>query len=287
MKSKRTWLITGVSSGFGRAIAVAALERGDTVVGTVRCEADKEAFEALRSGKATGKILDVRDDGAIKRVVAEAAGITGSIDVLVNNAGYCLVGAIEEASLSEIRSQMEVNFFGAVAVLQAVLPYMRQKKSGSIFNITSVSGIAAWAGIGYYCASKHALEAVGKALAQEVVGFGIRVTNVAPGAFRTNFNRANSLSHTAIEIDDYRDSSGLSRKLIADSAGEEAGNPALAAKAIMLVLEAKKAPLHLLLGADAVYYAGQQQSIFTAEVSNWMPVSINVNHDDSPYGRHE
>ncbi|PCJ30990.1 MAG: short-chain dehydrogenase/reductase [Alphaproteobacteria bacterium] len=287
MKSKRTWLITGVSSGFGRAISLAALEHGDTVIGTVRSDADKMAFEALASGRATGKILDVRDDDAIRRVVAEAAEITGSIDVLVNNAGYCLIGAIEEASLSEIRSQMEVNFFGAVAVLQAVLPYMRKKKSGSIFNITSVSGIASWAGIGYYCASKHALEAVGKALAQEVVGIGIRVTNVAPGAFRTNFNKANSLTHTEVEIDDYSHSSGLSRKLIADNAGKEAGNPALAAKAIMTVLEAKEAPLHLLLGSDAIYYAGQQHSAFAAEVSNWMPVSINVNHDDSSYDRHE
>ena len=287
MRINKIWLITGVSSGFGRAIAIAALEKGDTVIGTVRREADKLAFEALAPKRAIGKMLDVRDDDAVRRVVAESVEEMGTIDVLVNNAGYCLIGAIEEASLSEIRSQMEVNFFGAVSLLQAVLPYMRKQKSGHIFNVTSVSGMAAWSGIGYYCASKHALEAIGKTLAQEVSGLGIRVTNVAPGSFRTNFNSGNSLTHTENRIDEYEDTAGLSRKIIVEGAGAEAGNPALAAKAILFALEAKEAPLHLLLGADAVYYVGQQQSRFVAEMSNWMPISMNVNHDDVPYGIHD
>ncbi|ODU22428.1 MAG: short-chain dehydrogenase/reductase [Sphingomonas sp. SCN 67-18] len=277
----KNWFITGVSSGFGRAIADAALARGDRVFGTVRKEEDRLAFEAASPGRATGLILDVRDDAAVRRVV-DAAAADGGIDVLVNNAGYCLVGAVEEAGIDELRAQMDVNFFGAVSVLQAVLPHMRAKRSGHIFNITSVSGIAAWMGIGFYCASKHALEAIGKALAQEVAGLGIRVTNVEPGAFRTGFNRAGALSRAAAVIEDYAPTSGLAWDILSHSAGKEAGDPALAARAILTALDAESAPLHLLLGSDAVFYAGREQAALAAEMTRWMPVTIAVNHADTP-----
>lgn len=280
------WLITGVSSGFGRAIAEAALGRGDTVVGTVRKEADREAFEALAPGRAIGRLLDVRDGDAVRAVVDEADALVGGFDRLVNNAGYCLVGAIEEVSLDELRTQMEVNFFGAVAVLQAVLPHMRARRSGHIFNITSISGIASWMGIGAYCASKHALEAVGKALAQEVGPLGIRVTNVAPGAFRTGFNRSGALTRSAAEIADYDETAGFAWRILGASAGTEAGDPARAAAAILLAADAGEPPLSLLLGADAVYYHGRQQSALAADHANWMPVTIDVNHPDAPLRPH-
>ncbi|WP_414902410.1 oxidoreductase [Sphingomonas flavalba] len=282
----RTWFITGVSSGFGRAIADAALARGDRVFGTVRKEADRIAFEAIAPGRATGMILDVRDDAAVRQVVDAAAADSG-IDVLVNNAGYCLVGSVEEAGVDELRAQMDVNFFGAVSVLQAVLPHMRARRSGHIFNITSVSGLAAWMGIGFYCASKHALEAIGKALAQEVSGLGIHVTNVEPGAFRTGFNRSGALSRAANVIDDYAPTSGLAWDILSQSAGKEAGNPALAARAILTVLDAEHPPLHLLLGSDAVFYAGREQATLAAETARWMPITMAVNHADAPPAVHD
>jgi len=289
----KNWFITGVSSGFGRAIAKAAIARGDTVVGTVRKPDDLLAFEALTSkgdtatGQAIGKILDVCDHAAVERVINEADTETGGINVLVNNAGYGLVGAVEEATMAEVRAQMDVNFFGAVSVLQIVLPHMRSRKSGHIFNVTSISGIASWMGNGFYCASKHALEAVGKTLAQEVAGLGIRVTNVAPGSFRTGFNSGGALTRTENQIADYGPTAGLAWELMSGGAGSEAGDPALAANAILLALDAEEAPLNLLLGSDAVYYAGQQQSVFAAEQSKWMPVSINVNHSDIPVRPHD
>lgn len=282
MATSRNWFITGVSSGFGRAIAKAALDRGDTVVGTVRKERDLQYFEAMAPGHAIGRLLDVRDGAAVKRVVDEANAHVGGIDRLVNNAGYCLVGAIEEANLDEIRAQMEVNFFGAVAVLQAVLPHMRARKAGHIFNVTSISGIAAWMGIGYYCASKHALEAIGKALAQEMAGLGIHVTNVAPGAFRTGFNQSGALTRAGEEIADYDDTAGFAWRVLSASAGTEAGDPVRAAAAILLAADAEKPPLNLLLGADAIYYHGHQQSALAADMANWMPISIHVNHEDAP-----
>lgn len=285
MVVSKNWFITGVSSGFGRAIAQAALARGDIVVGTVRKEEDLRRFEALGPGQARGRLLDVRDAAAVKRVVNEADAETGGIDRLVNNAGYCLAGGIEEADLDEIRAQMEVNFFGAVAVLQAVLPHMRRRRAGHIFNMTSISGIAAWMGNGYYCASKHALEAIGKTLAQEVAGLGINVTNVAPGAFRTDFNHA--LTRSGTIIDDYADTAGFAWDTMNAGAGAEAGDPARAAAAILRAADAEKPPLCLLLGSDAIYYHGHQLSAQARDMADWMPVSIDVNHKDTPLRPHD
>ncbi len=174
----KTWLITGVSGGLGREIALAALARGDVVVGTVRRAQAAEAFEAL-GGRAL--VLDVTDETAVREGVAKAEAVTGKIDILVNNAGYGLVGAVEEASLDEVRAQFETNVVGPLAMLKAVLPAMRARRSGRIINITSVSGLAVWAGTGVYCASKWALEGLTQTLAAEVAELGIKVVNVAPG----------------------------------------------------------------------------------------------------------
>jgi NAD(P)-dependent dehydrogenase (short-subunit alcohol dehydrogenase family) len=282
MTNPNKWFITGVSSGLGRALAQAALARGDTVVGTVRKADDLSRFEALASGRAIGRLLDVRDAKAVRRVIDEADAEVGGIDRLVNCAGYCLVGGIEEAEPDEIRAQMEVNVFGAISVLQAVLPHMRKRRAGHIFNITSISGIAAWMGIGYYCASKHALEAIGKALAQEVAGLGIYVTNVAPGAFRTGFNHSGALTRSAAQIADYDETVGFAWSTLSESSGTEAGDPARAAAAILLAADAQKPPRNLLLGADAVYYYQQQLSEQATDLGNWMPITIQVNHLDSP-----
>ncbi|WP_417591252.1 oxidoreductase [Parasphingorhabdus sp.] len=277
----KTWFITGVSGGFGRAIADAALERGDRVFGTVRKKEDSIAFAKSAPDRATGLILDVRDDEAVRATVDQVAG-QGGIDVLVNNAGYCLSGAVEEASSAEIRAQMDVNFFGAVSLLQAVLPHMRARKTGHIFNITSVSGLASWMGIAFYCASKHALEAVGKALAQEVSDLGIKVTNIEPGALRTGFNRAGALTRAQRTIDDYKPTAGTAWDILSQSAGQEAGDPALAAQALLAALDAEQPPMQLMLGADAVFYADREQAARMEEAARWMPVTMAVNHADQP-----
>jgi len=178
------WLITGVSGGLGKALAEAALGRGDLVYGTVRKTADLEAFEALAPGRARGRLLDVSDDATVRTVVDAAESGSGGLDILVNNAGYGLIGAVEEASLAEIRAQFEVNVFGPIVAIQAVLPYFRERRAGHIINVTSVSGVAAWAGTGIYTGSKFALEGVTQTLAQEVADFGIKVTNIEPGGMR-------------------------------------------------------------------------------------------------------
>src|ERR1700744_944013 len=176
----KTWLVTGVSSGFGRALAEAALSRGDRVVGTLRQEAQRAEFDALAPGRAFGVILDVRQDADVRRVVGEIETTVGPIDVLVNNAGYGYEGSIEEASMADIRAQFDVNVFGAISVIQAVLPFMRQRRAGRILNVTSMGGLMTFPGVGIYHGSKFALEGISETLGKEVRGFGIFVTAVVP-----------------------------------------------------------------------------------------------------------
>ena len=181
------WFITGVSTGLGRALAEAALTKGDTVVGTLRSADQVTAFDLFAPGRAHGVLMDVTDEEMVRDAIGRAERLTGGLDVVVNNAGRGLTGAIEETSLDEARALFEVNIFGPLAVIRAALPYLRSRKSGHIVNITSVSGLAAWAGTGIYGASKFALECIGRTLAQELEPLGIHVTNVAPGGLRTEF----------------------------------------------------------------------------------------------------
>jgi NAD(P)-dependent dehydrogenase (short-subunit alcohol dehydrogenase family) len=245
----RTWLITGVSSGFGRAVAEAALAAGDKVVGTVRKEADKRAFEALSPGRAVAMLLDVTDEAAVHATVAAAETLTGGIDVLVNNAGYGLVGGVEEASMA-----------------------MRARRAGHILTITSVSGLVGWPSLGIYSGSKFALEGICETLAMEVEPLGIRVTIVEPGGFRTEFAKG-SRARTARIIDDYDATVGQSRRILASHAGEEIGDPAKAAQAILKVVDAAAPPLRLLLGRDAVGYTTDKLAQQTAEMEAWRAVS--------------
>src|SRR5471032_3497537 len=178
-KVSRVWLITGVSSGLGLAFSVAALAAGHTVIGTVRKESDRAGFEKLGDGRAHAVVLDVSDFAAIEPTVAQVMQTVGPIDVLVNNAGYGHEGTLEESPLDELRRQFDVNVFGAVAMIKAVLPQMRERRTGHIVNITSMAGIAALPGIAYYSGSKFALEGITESLAQEVAPFGVRVIAMA------------------------------------------------------------------------------------------------------------
>ena len=269
------WLITGVSSGLGRALALAALGRGDVVAGTVRSEPAKASFEGLAPDRALGFVLDISDEGAVHRTVEAVEASTGGIDVLVNNAGYGLIGAVEEARMEEVRAQFEVNVFGPLAAIQAVLPFMRARRAGHIVNITSVSGIAPWAGTGLYCGSKFALEGIGQTLAQEVGPLGIKVTNVAPGGLRTDYARR-SLTRTAREIDDYDDTAHESRRLLDAGAGRERGDPVRAALAILKVVDSPAPPLRLLLGGDAVHYATRQAGAMQTEMGEWIDLTTSI-----------
>ncbi|HEY7851845.1 MAG TPA: oxidoreductase [Caulobacteraceae bacterium] len=270
------WLITGVSAGLGRALAKAALARGDAVAGTVRQARDKAAFEALAPGRAFGFRIDLSDADGAPAVAEAAAGALGGIDVLVNNAGYGLTCAVEEASLAELRAQFEVNVFAPVALIDAVLPAMRARRAGRIVNITSVSGIAVWAGTGLYCASKHALEAIGESLADEVAPLGIKVINVAPGGMRTDY-AGRSLVIAAESIGDYEGGPGhAAQAILADHSGTEGGDPAKVAQAILNAVDLAEPPRRLLLGADALHYAQAHIDGLEADMAAWKAVSLSV-----------
>ena len=278
--SQRAWFITGVSSGLGLALAKAALAAGDTVAGTVRREADRAAFEALDAERAIGLILDVRDEDAVHAAVAAAEGRMGRIDVLVNNAGYGVIGALEETSLAEIRAQFDVNVFGAIAVIQAALPAMRERRAGTILTITSVSGLAAWGGTAIYSASKFALEGATQCLAQEVAELGIKVINVAPGGLRTDY-AGRSLMLTQRTIDDYDGAGHFPRRALTEGAGHENGDPAKAAAAILKILDAPTPPMHLLLGADAVHYATRAAGQLQHDLGEWIGLTTSIAADAS------
>lgn len=269
----RIWFITGVSSGLGRALARAALDVGDIVAGTVRRFEDQAAFSALSAERAIGLIMELTDEGAILQAVHTVEARFGYIDILVNNAGYGLVGAVEEASLSEMRAQFEVNLFGALAVIQAVLPGMRRRRSGRILNVTSVSGLAAWGGTGVYCASKFALEGATQALAQEVAELGVKVTNVAPGGMRTDY-AGRSLVLTEQALSDYDGQGHYARRALSERAGQEPSDPAKAAAAILKIVDVENPPMHLLLGADAVHYAMAAAGRFQTDLGQWLDLTL-------------
>jgi len=273
--TSRTWLITGVSSGLGREIAKAALATGDTVAGSIRSETDRAAFDALAPGRAIGLIMDLANEVAVHAAVAEAERRMGRIDILVNNAGYGLVGAVEEASLAETRAQFEVNLFGTMAVIQAVLPAMRARRAGRILTVTSVSGLAAWGGTGVYCASKFALEGLTQALAQEVAELGIKVTNIAPGGLRTDY-AGRSLALTDRTIDDYDGAARFARQVLRKGAGHEGGDPVKAAAAILKIAEAEAPPMHLLLGQDAVHYATRAAGQLQTDLGEWIGLTASI-----------
>jgi NAD(P)-dependent dehydrogenase (short-subunit alcohol dehydrogenase family) len=272
------WLITGVSSGLGRAIADAALARGDKVAGTVRRQADLDAFEARAPGRALGYLADMLDEASVREAAGRAEADLGGIDVLVGNAGYGLVGAVEESSLAEIRRQFEVNVFGPIAAIQAVLPHFRARRRGHVITITSVSGVATWAGTGVYCGSKHALEGVTRTLAEEVAELGVKVTNIEPGGLRTDY-AGRSMVVTQARIADYDGAARNAQRIMADHAGHEPGDPAKAAAAILAIAGADDPPLQLLLGADAMLYATRQLASQQAEIGKWAKLTLSTGFD--------
>lgn len=268
MTQPKIFLITGVSSGFGRAFAQAALVAGHIVVGTVRTEAARQAFADLHPGRSHPLLLDVTDTDAIEPAVVSVERDIGPIAVLVNNAGYGHEGILEESPLAEMRQQFEVNVFGVVAVIKAVLPFMRQRRAGHIVNITSMGGFITLPGLAYYCGSKFALEGVTEVLAKEVRDFGIRVTAVAPGSFRTDW-AGRSMVRAGRSISDYDRLFGPIRQAREEKSGRQAGDPAKAAQALLTLIEAEAPPVHLLLGTDALGLVRDKLATLEAEIAAW------------------
>ena len=272
MSSVKTLLNTGVSSGFGRALAEEALAAGHRVIGTVRSEQARNAFEALAPGRSVGRVLDVTDFEAIDGVVAEIEATVGPIDVLVNNAGYGHEGVMEESPLDEMRRQFDVNVFGAVAMMKAVIPGMRKRRRGHILNITSMGGHITMPGITYYCGSKFALEGISEALGKEVRALGIFVTAVAPGSFRTDW-AGRSMIRTPRSIPDYDPLFDPIRKAREEKSGKQLGDPVKAARAMLSVIDSDNPPAHLLLGSDAVGLVREKLSAIGGEIDAWEAVS--------------
>jgi NAD(P)-dependent dehydrogenase (short-subunit alcohol dehydrogenase family) len=247
----RTWFITGVSAGIGRALAEHALEAGDRVVGTVREPDQAVEFAALEKGRSFSEVLDVIDnDAAVSAVVESAIAIAGPLDVVVNNAGYGLAGAVEEISDSEARHQMETNFFGPLKVLRATLPHLRSRRSGHIVNISSGAGFFGNYGLGLYNASKFALEGLSEALRAELTPLGISVSIVEPGATRTRWSGSSLLTAQAV-LQDYALPSQM-RSALSAMDGSQPGDPADAAAKIYDMVVVGPPRMRLMLGADAL-----------------------------------
>ncbi|HEI8868878.1 oxidoreductase [Serratia sp. AKBS12] len=272
MSLAKTIFITGVSSGFGRALAQAALSSGHRVVGTVRSGSAVAAFETLSPGKALARVLDVTDFASIERVVAEIEANIGPIDVLVNNAGYGHEGVMEESALDELKRQFEVNVFGAVAMIKALLPYLRQRRRGHIINITSMGGFITLPGISYYCGSKFALEGISETLSKELKPFGIAVTAVAPGSFRTDW-AGRSMVRSPRTIADYDALFDPIRHARQQKNGRQLGDPAKAAQAILAIINSDAPPVHLLLGSDALSLVREKLQAYAAEIDDWEALS--------------
>jgi NAD(P)-dependent dehydrogenase (short-subunit alcohol dehydrogenase family) len=274
----KTFFITGVSTGFGRALAEAALAEGHKVAGTLRNPEALKEFEALKPGHSFGKLLDVTDTNAIAPIIAEVERDIGPIDVLVNNAGYGHEGLVEESTIEELRRQFEVNVYGPVAVIQAVLPYMRKRRSGHILNITSMGGIITMPGIAFYHGSKFALEGISESLGKEVKSLGIHVTAVEPGGFRTDW-AGRSMVRAERSIADYDEVFEPLRQRRLSYSGKQAGDPKKAAAAMLKLVASDNPPAHLLLGRDAISLVREKLGLLKTEFDTWEQVSSSTDFE--------
>jgi NAD(P)-dependent dehydrogenase (short-subunit alcohol dehydrogenase family) len=269
MNDNRVWLITGTSSGFGRALAKAVLGRGEYVVATAR-DADRLA-DLAGDQRVHAVSADLTDAGGRDRVVSEALERFGRIDVLVNNAGRTQVGAVEETTEAELRYLFELHFFAPTALTRAVLPHMRARGGGAIVQMSSVGGQITAPGFAAYCATKFALEGFTQALRDEVAPFGIRTLIVEPGAFRTGLFRPDA-AYLSAPMPEYADTVGPTRAYVQGGDGQQPGDPAKAAQAILTALDSDTPPLRLALGGDAIDSIRSHHDQLSAELREWEPV---------------
>ena len=276
----KVWFITGASTGFGRLLAEEVLKRGDQVVATARKLDKVKDLEAKYPGDALAVALDVTDAAQVDTAVNQALAKFGRVDVLVNNAGYGVAGAIEEVSEGELMPMYETNVFGLLRVTRALLPQLRRQRSGHILNLSSIGGLTAGPGWGLYQSTKFAVEGLSEALAQEVAPLGIRVTIIEPGPFRTDF-----LGRSGVEaktkIPDYESTAGNARRYMSEQDGKQPGDPLKVVEAMIQVVESEDPPLRLLLGAGALKRVRQKLEMWQREMAAWERVTVGA---DFPEG---
>ena len=273
-----TWLITGCSSGLGRALAEAVIGAGHNAVVTARNVTSVADLSETAPERVLAVALDVNKPEQVASAVQQAEQRFGGVDVLVNNAGYGYRSAVEEGDDADIRTLFETHFFGAVAMIKAVLPGMRGRRSGAIVNISSIGAQLAAVGSGYYAAAKAAIEGLSGALRGELAPLGISVTVVEPGAFRTDF-AGRSLAQSATVIDDYAATAGQRRKAHDTMHGNQPGDPAKAGAAIMAAVESAEPPAFLLLGTDALALYRYVADGRATEIANWEQLTTSTDFD--------
>jgi NAD(P)-dependent dehydrogenase (short-subunit alcohol dehydrogenase family) len=272
-----TWFITGISRGLGRALAQAALARGDTVIGTVR-HGTPDMTQG--SGRLHVLTVDLVDGAATVAAVKSAFDMAGHIDIIVNNAGYGLLGALEMASDEEVARLLAVDVMAPFHIIRAALPYLRAQGKGHIINITSVAGRAPGPGCALYVTAKYALEGLSAGLAKDVESLGIKVTAVAPGAFRTDFLSDHSIRRSATEDQAYAQTVGRSSSAFANADGRQIGDPDKAAQAVLTIVDADNPPLHLLLGSDALRRTREKLASVNAEIDAWETLTLATDFKD-------
>lgn len=275
----RIWLITGASRGFGALVAQRVLDAGDAVVATSR-KASDISLVASDPERLLVLPLDVTNEAQARETAAAALARYGRIDVLVNNAGYGLLGGVEEASAEEVQSVFATNVFGLLNVTRAVLPSMRERRAGHVVNFSSVGGYQAYPGWGVYGATKFAVEGLSEALAAELRPLGVKVTVVEPGFFRTDFLSPQSLSSTQAQIDDYAETVGAMRVFAAGADHQQPGNPAKLADAMLAIAQADEPPLRLPLGSDTVARIEAKHRFVEQELAAWRSLALST--DFSP-----
>ena len=272
--SIRTFFITGVNSGFGLAIATAAIEAGHTVIGTVRSETSREAL-AKTLPELHPVLCDVTDFDRIPEVVQQAEDEHGPVDVLINNAGYGHEGVLEESLLEEMRRQFDVNVFGAVAVAKAFLPRFRERRRGFIVNVTSMGGMITMPGIGYYCGSKFALQGISEVMRLEMAPFGVQVTTLCPGSFRTDW-AGRSMVRTDRSIADYDSLFDPIREARQAVSGKQLGDPQKLAAAVLTLIGSDNPPSQLLLGSDALSHVTARIERLQQELVAWKALTVST-----------
>ena len=280
MKTQKVWFIAGASRGFGLEISKAVLATGDKLVATVRKNPEALAAEFNNDLNLLVVALDVTNEEQSKQAAAKAVEHFGRIDVLVNNAGYGLLSAVEEATAEEVKRNYDTNVFGLLNVSRAILPYMRKERSGHVINVSSVGGLSAYFGWGVYGSTKFAVEGLTEAMALELAPLGIHATVVAPGFFRTNFLDESSLIRTANEIADYQETVGNMRTFATEVNYKQPGDPEKLAQAFIKLAASENPPVHLPLGSDTLQRFREKTASFEKEIEQWHDVIVSTDHDD-------
>ena len=275
MTDKKTFFITGTNSGFGRAIALAAAQADHSVIGTVRSDAAVAEIEGVGRGRIHALVLDVTSSQAIPSVVEKAEAKFGPVDVLINNAGYGHEGVLEESPIEEMRRQFEVNVFGAVAVAKAFLPRFRERRRGFIVNVTSMGGLITMPGIAYYCGSKFALQGISEVMRAEMAPFGVHVTALCPGSFRTDW-AGRSMVRSDRTVADYDELFDPIRKGRQEKSGKQLGDPAKLAAAVLKLIESDNPPPQLLMGSDALKLVRDKLARMAKEFDAWEELTVST-----------